>query len=139
MAFYYPEESWSSLKNVPWGGKYVFDDDIIRYISIENRKTNFPVTNETKNDLKINGNIEESVVSVNGENGNKNNENNNGNVKENNNKENKNKNDSNIGPSILVHTSVPFGIEYKDADETVVYNMIKDHLNMVLPNLGKYN
>ena len=84
-----------------------------------------------KNDIEEN--IEENIVSVNGDS--------NGNNKENNkeNKENNNKNDSNIGPSILVHTSVPFGIEYKDADETVVYNMIKDHLNMVLPNLGKQN
>ena len=82
----------------------------------------------------MNGNMEESSVSVEGDStGNKND---NGNNKENN-KENKDKNNSNIGPSILVHTSVPFGIEYKDADETVVYNMIKDHLNMVLPNLGK--
>ena len=45
-------------------------------------------------------------------------------------------NDNEHGPSILVHTSVPFGINNKDVDEAIVYEMILKHLNLVLPNLG---
>ena len=45
-------------------------------------------------------------------------------------------NNNEHGPSILVHTSVPFGINNKDVDEAIVYEMILKHLNLVLPNLG---
>ena len=45
-------------------------------------------------------------------------------------------NDNEHGPAILVHTSVPFGINNKDVDEAIVYEMILKHLNLVLPNLG---
>ena len=99
MAFYYSRDSWQALKSIPWSGKYVFDDEIIRYISIESRKANFP------------------TATVDG-----------GNSYDDNGSEN--------GPSILVHTSVPFGINNKDVDEAIVYEMILKHLNLVLPNLG---
>ena len=101
MAFYYSRDSWQALKSIPWSGKYVFDDEIIRYISIESRKANFPtVTVDGGNNYDDNG--------------------------------------SEHGPSILVHTSVPFGINNKDVDEAIVYEMILKHLNLVLPNLGNY-
>lgn len=101
VAFYYPKDSWHALKSVPWSGKYVFDDEIIRYISIENRKTNFPpIFADGQNSQDINKNEH--------------------------------------GPSILVHTSVPFGIKYKEVDEALVYDMVLEHLNSVLPNLGEY-
>ena len=35
-----------------------------------------------------------------------------------------------------MHTSVPFGIQHKNTDESEVYKMIQNHLDMVLPNLG---
>ena len=107
VAFYYPSSSWSALQNVKWSGKYIFDDEIIRYVSIENRKTNFPAT---KSETEI---TREGDVSA---------------VKE----------YSGAGPSILVHTSVPFGIQHKDTDEKVVYEMILKHLNMIFADLGSY-
>ena len=42
MAAYYDLGSLSALEellaSIPWRSKYVFDDDIVRYISIENYK-----------------------------------------------------------------------------------------------------
>jgi hypothetical protein len=100
VAFYYPHSSWSALQSIPWSGRYVFDDDIIRYVSIENRKSG--------------SSSAETTVNAQGES--------------------ETKKDG--GPSILVHTSVPFGIQHKNTDESEVYKMIQNHLDMVLPNLG---
>ena len=107
MAFYYPLSSWSALQSIPWSGRYVFDDDIIRYVSIENRKSALD-----------NNKIAETFVNAQGE------------IKPESTQTNKH------GPSILVHTSVPFGIQHKNTDESEVYKMIQKHLDMVLPNLG---
>ena len=100
VAFYYPHSSWSALQSIPWSGRYVFDDDIIRYVSIENRKSG--------------GSSAETAVNAQGE----------------------STPNKDGGPSILVHTSVPFGIQHKNTDESEVYEMIQNHLDMVLPNLG---
>jgi hypothetical protein len=101
VAFYYPHSSWSALQSIPWSGRYVFDDDIIRYVSIENRKSG--------------SSSAETTVNAQGE----------------------SETNKDVGPSILVHTSVPFGIQHKNSDEIEVYKMIQDHLDMVLPNLGR--
>lgn len=108
MAFYYHSSSWSALQNVKWSGKYIFDDEIIRYVSIENRKSNFPAS---KSETEITREGDVSAVS---------------------------EGHSGSGPSILVHTSVPFGIQHKDTDEKVVYEMILKSLNMIFPSLGTF-
>ena len=100
VAFYYPHSSWSALQSTPWSGRYVFDDDIIRYVSIENRKSGSSTA--------------EATVNAQGE----------------------SETNKDGGPSILVHTSVPFGIQHKNTDESEVYKMIQNHVDMVLPNLG---
>ena len=110
MAFYYPLSSWPALQTVPWSAKYVFDDDVIRYVSIENKKKELVAVSSVDAAVEISGNAI-SGIEVAGS-----------------------KYES--GPSILVHTSVPFGIEFKDRDEKVVYQTVLDHLNTVLPNLG---
>ena len=40
-----------------------------------------------------------------------------------------------IGPSLLVHTSVPFGIQHLEMDMNDVKDIIITHLNATLPNL----
>jgi renalase len=111
VAFYYPLNSWPALQTVPWSAKYVFDDDVIRYVSIENKKKE--LVSSVDATVGISGNTISSneVAGIKYE----------------------------SGPSILVHTSVPFGIEFKDTDEKVVYQTVLDHLNTVLPNLGILN
>ncbi|KAM9325227.1 renalase [Gastrophryne carolinensis] len=44
---------------------------------------------------------------------------------------------SDIGPSIVVHTSVPFGIEHLEQDKEEVQPLILKHLDTILPNLPK--
>ena len=39
LALFYDSHTNTLLHDIQWGAKYVFDDDIIRYISIENRKS----------------------------------------------------------------------------------------------------
>ena len=95
------------MQSIPWSGRYVFDDDIIRYVSIENRKS--AVDNDQITETSLNAQGDSKLEST---------------------QTNKH------GPSILVHTSVPFGIQHKNTDETEVYKMIQKHLDMVLPNLG---
>ena len=95
------------MQSIPWSGRYVFDDDIIRYVSIENRKSGTGSDNYSESTLDVKGESKlESTQTI------------------------------KYGPSILVHTSVPFGIQHKNTDETEVYKMIQKHLDMVLPNLG---
>jgi hypothetical protein len=110
VAFYYPLSSWPALQTVPWSAKYVFDDDVIRYVSIENKKKELVAVSSVDATVELSGNTISSneVAAIKYE----------------------------SGPSILVHTSVPFGIEFKDTDEKVVYQTVLDHLNSVLPNLG---
>ena len=111
VAFYYPLSSWAALQPVTWSAKYVFDDDVIRYISIENKKKDLIAASSVDAVVKMSGDSSSSVSEMAGSR-------------------------YESGPSILVHTSVPFGIEFKDSDETVVYQTVLDHLNSVLPNLG---
>lgn len=40
-----------------------------------------------------------------------------------------------IGPSLLVHTSVPFGIQHLEMDINDVKNIIVSHVNKILPDL----
>ncbi|MEE6485525.1 hypothetical protein FKM82_014315 [Ascaphus truei] len=40
-----------------------------------------------------------------------------------------------VGPSLVVHTSVPFGIEHLEQEKEVVQPLILKHLETILPNL----
>lgn len=40
-----------------------------------------------------------------------------------------------VGPSVVVHTSVPFGIEHLECDMEKVQKLILEHLRDVLPGL----
>lgn len=39
LAVYFDGKAETVMSTVPWRAKYVFDDDIIRYVSIENYKS----------------------------------------------------------------------------------------------------
>jgi renalase len=106
VALYYPFLSWSALASIKWAGKYVFDSEIIRYISIEN-SVHKPVVTST---IYTDGGLEVEYSSE--------------------------SYDDKSGPSILIHTSVPFGIQHKDTDEDVVFSMVLSNLNKILPGLG---
>lgn len=99
---------------MPWSAKYVFDDDVIRYVSIENKKKELVAVSLVDATMEISGNTVSSESEVAGS-------------------------YPESGPSILVHTSVPFGIEFKDKDEKDVYQTVLNHLDSVLPNLGICN
>jgi renalase len=77
------------LENIPWTAKYVYDDDVIRYISIENRKHKG----------------EEAIL-------------------------------ENSAPlSLLVHSSVPFGIENMNTEPEAVLLIMMQHLVKIFPML----
>ncbi|XP_019394162.1 PREDICTED: renalase isoform X5 [Crocodylus porosus] len=44
---------------------------------------------------------------------------------------------SEVGPSVVVHTSVPFGIEYLEWDREKVQQLILEQLEIVMPDLPK--
>ncbi|XP_073452453.1 renalase isoform X3 [Aquarana catesbeiana] len=44
---------------------------------------------------------------------------------------------SDIGPSLVVHTSVPFGVEHLEQEKDEVQHVILKHLETMLPNLPK--
>ncbi|XP_053548189.1 renalase isoform X2 [Bombina bombina] len=44
---------------------------------------------------------------------------------------------SGVGPSLVVHTSVPFGIEHLEQEKEAVQPLILEHLETILPDLPK--
>jgi renalase len=84
LAAYFPPSAAAAVSHIPWGSKYVFDDDVIRYISIENRKCE----------------VADGHVSV------------------------------------LVHTSVPFGVQNIDASEDTMKTLLLEKLDSLLPGMG---
>ena len=87
LALFYEPHTNTLLQDIRWGAKYVFDDDIIRYISIENRKSG-------------------------GHN-------------------------SDLSPlSILIHTSIPYGIQNENTDNNIIKQQILAHLYAILPPLS---
>ena len=87
LALFYEPHTHILLQDIQWGAKYIFDDDIIRYISIENRKSG----------------------------GGRN---------------------SDLSPlSILIHTSIPYGIQNEYTDSNIIKQQIMTHLYTILPPL----
>lgn len=89
MAVFYEASVTASLTNVPWGAKYVSDNDVIRYVSIESRKHSGSVCASAPTPL-----------------------------------------------SILVHTSVPFGLENESKSTQEIEGILMSNLGKVLPALA---
>ena len=91
---FYDASVTASLSDIPWGAKYVSDNDVIRYVSIESRKHNSGSTDRC---------------------------------------------DALHSPplSILVHTSVPFGLENEKQSAQEIEEIILRNLALVIPTLGQ--
>ena len=91
MAVFYDASVSASLSEIPWGARYVSDNDVIRYVSVESRKHvgNSNVCSTLPTPL-----------------------------------------------SILVHTSVPFGLENEMSSAAEIEEIILRNLALVLPTLS---
>jgi renalase len=86
FAAYFPASAAAAVSHIPWGSKYIFDDDVIRFISLENRKCE----------------VQDGSGHV----------------------------------SVLLHTSVPFGVKNIDAPEEDMEALLLDKIETLLPGLG---
>lgn len=53
MAVFYDPSVSTKLANLPWGAKFIFDNDVIRYVSVESRKHSGSVCDTLQTPLSI--------------------------------------------------------------------------------------
>jgi len=92
LAVYYPPEAWNALVDVEWSTKYIGDCDVLRYISIEQRK---------RGQVGANNSYE-------------------------------------CGPTLLLHTGVPYGIKTMEEDRSQVESLMLQKLENQLQGFSSF-